>query len=234
MDDRAAYFHTLIPTPGAQSRRRRQACQLVNAATPSRAPRYGRAGIPADDLRQDPRRGPPQRPRRAQRAGAPGRRVALPVEARRRRRADQGGGQSGAEGRQAAAPADHPTGAARCPAGAGQRGHCGAPRRHPGRYARTCPSASRRTGPGDGSGSPAAVAPHDGAVQARHRPSRLKPDISSSLPQSVTACTAVTARDPPICVATRLAALARRGAQIGMIWRCPDGRLMRGRRSLNG
>jgi hypothetical protein len=38
----------------------------------------------------------------------------------------------------------------------------------------------------------------------------------------------------PICVATRLAALARRGAQIGMIWRCPDGRMMRVRRSLNG
>jgi hypothetical protein len=37
MDDRAAYFHTLVPTPGVQSRRRRPACQLVNAATPSRA-----------------------------------------------------------------------------------------------------------------------------------------------------------------------------------------------------
>src|SRR5580693_8218465 len=41
MDDRAAYFHTLVPTPGAQSRRRRQAGRLVNASTPSRAPRYG-------------------------------------------------------------------------------------------------------------------------------------------------------------------------------------------------
>ena len=60
----------------------------MNAATPSRAPRYGRAGIPADDLRQDLRRGPPQRPR-AQRAGAPGGRAAPPVQARRRRRADQ-------------------------------------------------------------------------------------------------------------------------------------------------
>jgi hypothetical protein len=79
---------------------------------------------------------------------------------------------------------------------ADQPGHCGAPRRYPGRHARTCPSASRRTGPSDGS-SPAAVAPHDGAVQARQRQSRLKPDISSSLLQSVTAWTAVTARDPP-------------------------------------
>ena len=150
MDARAAFFHTLVPTPGVRSRRRRQACQLVNAATLSRAPRSRRAGIPADDLRQDPRRGPPQRRRRAQRAGAPGARVAPPVQARRRRRADQGGGQPGAEGRQAAPPADHPTGAAGCPAGADQRGHCGAPRRHPGRHARTGPSASRRTGPGYG------------------------------------------------------------------------------------
>jgi hypothetical protein len=37
-----------------------------------------------------------------------------------------------------------------------------------------------------------------------------------------------------ICVATRLAGLARRGAQIGMIWRGLDGRLMRVRRLLNG
>ena len=43
----------------------------------------------ADGLRQDPRRGPAQRPRRAQRRRAPGRRAALPVQARRGRRADQ-------------------------------------------------------------------------------------------------------------------------------------------------
>jgi hypothetical protein len=62
MDDRAAYFRTRVPAPGARSRRRRQACQLVNASTPSRAPRCRRAWIPAGDLRQGPRRGPPQRP----------------------------------------------------------------------------------------------------------------------------------------------------------------------------
>jgi hypothetical protein len=126
MDDRAAYFHTLVPTPGVQSRRRRQACQLVNAATPSRAPRYGR----------------------------------------------------------------------------------------------TCPSAPRRTGPGDGSSSPAAVAPHDGAVEARQWQSRLKPDISSSLLQSVTACTAVTARDPPnLHAAADLPAGSRRRTRMEMLYR---------------
>ena len=84
MDDRAAFFHTLVPTPGVQSRRRRQACQLVNASTPSRAPRCRRAWIPAGDLRQDPRRAPPQRPRLARRAGAPGGRIAPPPSWRTR------------------------------------------------------------------------------------------------------------------------------------------------------
>ena len=77
-------------------------------------PAPGRAhpvGDPAADvLRQDPRRGPPQRPRRAQRRRAPGRRAALPVQARRGRRADHRGGQPGPEGGQAAPPAVHPPG----------------------------------------------------------------------------------------------------------------------------
>jgi len=57
---------------------------------------------------------------------------------------------------------------------------------------------------------------------------------SAATLRSVTAIDALDVLEPPICVATRFAALARRGAQIGMIWRCPDDRLMRVRRSLNG
>ena len=61
-------------------------------------------------------------------AGAPGRRAALPVPARRGRRADQREGQPGPEGRQAAPPAVHPPGRGRHPAGGDQPG-----RRHHGR-----------------------------------------------------------------------------------------------------
>ena len=64
----------------------------------------------ADVVRQDPRRGPPQRPRRAQRHRAPGRRAALPVPARRGRRAHRPGREPGPEGGQAAPPALDPPG----------------------------------------------------------------------------------------------------------------------------
>jgi Catechol dioxygenase N terminus len=71
-------------------------------------PPPGRAlpvGDPAlDGLREDPRRGPPQRPRRAQRARAPSRRAPLPVPARRRRRANHRSRQPGPQGGQAPPP----------------------------------------------------------------------------------------------------------------------------------
>ena len=53
------------------------------------------------------------------------------------------------------------------------------------------PARPRRAEPGQAMAAAAQQPsrPHDGAVQARQRQSRLKPDISFSLLQSVTACT---------------------------------------------
>ena len=54
------------------------------------------------------------------------------------------------------------------------------------------PARPRRAEPGQAmaAATQQSSRPHDGAVQARQRQSRLNPDISSSLLQSVTACTA--------------------------------------------
>ena len=103
------------PGPGGPMARTGTGSSSTGVPAPGRAHAVGDPA--ADGLRQDPRGGPPQRPGRPQRGGAPCGRTALPVPAGGRRRADRRGGQPGPEGGQAAAPADHPAGAAGHPAG---------------------------------------------------------------------------------------------------------------------
>ena len=83
-------------------------------------------------LRQGERGAAPQQPGRAQRRREPDLRAALPVPARRGRRADRREGQPRPQGGQAPPPAVHPPGRGRHPAGGDQPG-----RRHHGRRPRT-------------------------------------------------------------------------------------------------